>query len=198
MHPDPQNGIGTVEITRFSGARIQNLITLNWNTIGEKNNLGFEIERKSQYDHKWRTVGFVHGRGTAIGDKGYAFVERLTAREVLLYRLKQIDTFGNYLYSQALTVTPDQIPASMRVSAEQKRHVVEYNRISFALPNESVVRVTVHDIYGREVSTVAKELLLSPGYHVIPFGSDALPAGTYAVRLRTADGTYVQTLIKTL
>lgn len=197
MNPEPKSS-GTVEITRFSGARIMDLISLNWNTIGEKNNLGFEIERKSQFDQRWQTVGFVHGRGTARGDKGYAFVEKLMGEEVLLYRLKQIDVFGNSFYSQAVTVTPDQISGSMRVSPEQKRHVVEYNRISFVLPTDGLVRVTVHDAYGREVHTVASALQLSAGYHVIPFGSTSLASGTYSVRLETVNGTYVQTLIRTL
>ncbi|MFZ1730371.1 MAG: hypothetical protein WBQ23_16535 [Bacteroidota bacterium] len=196
VNPEPVSN-KTVEITRFSGARIQDMITLNWNTIGETNNLGFEIERKSQFDQKWQTVGFIHGRGTARGDKGYAFVEKLIGQEVLLYRLKQIDLFGNSLYSQAVTVTPDQIFGSMRVSREQPRHIIEYNRISFALPMESVVRVSVHDVFGREVCVVATELVLSAGFHVIPFGSISLPAGTYCIRLKTAEATYVQTLIKT-
>ena len=125
-------------------------------------------------------------------------MEKLNGQEVLLYRLKQIDIFGNSLYSQAVTVTPDQISGSMRVSPEQKRHVVEYNRISFVLPTESAVRVTVHDVFGREVRTVAAKMQLSSGYHVIPFGSTSLSDGTYSVRLETVDGTYVQTLIKNL
>lgn len=186
---------GDVEISRFSVARIQDIITLNWNTEGERNNLGFEIERKSQFEEQWTTIGFMRGRGTASGEKEYAFVEKLNSREVLLYRLKQIDTYGNALYSQAVIVTPDKIPASMRVSPGLNRHLVEYNRISFALPKGSGVIITVHDIFGRILRTVVEEHFAA-GYHVIPFGSVSLPAGLYNVRLQTRDGVLTRTLIK--
>ncbi len=193
---EPTNISGSVDIRRFSVARIQDMITLNWNTRGERNNLGFEIERKSQFEEQWTTIGFMRGRGTANGDQDYAFVEKLNSREVLLYRLKQIDTRGNAMYSQAVMVTPDEIPASMRVSPGLKQHMVEYNRISFALPRESAVLITVHDVFGRILRTVAEEQFTA-GYHVIPFGSVSLPPGLYNVRLQTRAGVLTQTLIKT-
>jgi hypothetical protein len=187
----------SVEISRFSAARIQNLITLNWNTVGESNNLGFEIERRSQFDSKWQTVAYVRGRGTATSGQSYSFVERMDLNAVLFYRLKQIGLTGASMYTQAVTVTPDILGASMRVSRPSGTGKIEYNQVSFVLPKEGTVRISVHDVFGREVRTVAQEKHMNTGYHVLPFGSAALPAGTYSVRLETTDGTLVETLLKT-
>ncbi len=185
-----------VQISQFSAARIQDLITLNWNTLGERNNLGFEIERKSQFEEKWQTVGYLRGRGTAAGSKDYAFVERLSSTEVVLYRIKQIDVSGSFLYSQAVTVTPDQFRASMLVSPVADHPSVEYNRLSFALPADCRVSAAVHDVYGRKVHTISDGQRLDAGYHVIPFGSASLAPGVYSVRLVTDAGTFVRTFTK--
>ena len=195
--PAEQKVAANVEISRFSAARIQNLITLNWNTLGESNNLGFEIERRSQFDADWQTVAYIRGRGTATSGQSYSFVEKMDMNAVLFYRLKQIGLTGASMYTQAVTVTPDILGASMRVSRPAGPGKIEYNQVSFVLPKEGSVRISVHDVFGREVRTVAQEKYLSTGYHVLPFGSTALPAGTYSVRLETTEGTLVETLIKT-
>lgn len=195
--PPGQKTVANVEISRFSAARIQNLITLNWNTLGEVNNLGFEIERRSQFDADWQTVAYIRGRGTPTSGQSYSFVEKMDLNAVLFYRLKQIGITGSSMYTQAVTVTPDILGASMRVSRPSGARTIEYNQVSFVLPKEGMVRITVYDVFGREVRTVAQEKHMVTGYHVLPFGSTALPAGTYSVRLETTEGTLVETLLKT-
>jgi hypothetical protein len=186
-----------VEISRFSASRIQNLISLNWNTVGERNTLGFEIERRSQFDADWRTIAFVRAQGTAIVGQVYSFVESMDMQAVLFYRLKQIDASGSAMYTQSVTVMPDEYSASMRVNPAPRNRKVEYNQISFVLPNEGMVRFSVHDVYGRPLLGLSKDRVLDAGFHVVPFGSVALPAGVYSVRLETTEGTFTGTLIKT-
>jgi hypothetical protein len=50
-----------VELTSFTG-NVNNLgqVILNWETATEVNNLGFEIERRTE-SSEFRTVGFVEG-----------------------------------------------------------------------------------------------------------------------------------------
>lgn len=186
-----------VAIARFSAARIRDLITLNWNTLGEANNLGFEIERRSQFETRWQTVAYLRGSGSDGSGKRYSYVEQVEAHTVMFYRLKQIDVFGNALYTPAVTVTPERFDASIRVSSVQRTTAIEYDQVSLALPQAGAVHVRIFDALGRELTRLAERRVLTAGFHVIPFQSADLRPGVYSVRLETENGTLVEMLTKT-
>lgn len=185
----------TMRIESFSAARIQNLISLNWSTVGEQNNVGFEIERRSQLDSRWHTVGFLPGRGSEAAGQRYAFVERLVDNVMVFYRIKQVNLSGKSMYTQAVSVTPEHFPASMNV--RRTPGSIEYNQVSFVLPSDGEVRLSVYDVFGREITSLTRKTDMRTGYHVIPFSSTVLPAGTYSVRLESQDGTLVATMVMT-
>lgn len=183
----------TMRFASFSAARIQDLITLNWRTLGERNNFGFEIERRSQYDVQWRTIAFLPGRSTEAAGQEYSYVEKMVENAMVFYRIKQVDFSGRGMYTQAVSVTPEHFPASMNV--HRTPGSIEYNQMSFVLPSDGEVRLSVHDIYGREIAALTRKTPMRMGYHVIPFSPSALQAGTYSVRLETQDGTLAATMI---
>lgn len=185
-----------VAIARFTAARFRDLITLNWNTLAETNNLGFEIERRSQFDTHWQTVAYLRGRGSETVGERYSYVEQVAAHTVVFYRLKQIDVSGRALYTPAVTVTPEHFETSIRVSSVQRKRTIAYDQVSLALPQAGMVRIRVFDTYGRELRELAEERVLPAGFHVLPFQSSALARGVYSVRLETAAGTLVELLTR--
>jgi hypothetical protein len=60
--------------------------------------------------------------------------------------------------------------------------------IPFELLRAASVRLSVYDMLGRRVATLADETRL-PGHHRIFFDASGLPTGTYVYRLETPDGT---------
>ncbi|MEM8601565.1 MAG: T9SS type A sorting domain-containing protein [Bacteroidota bacterium] len=63
--------------------------------------------------------------------------------------------------------------------------------LSFTLAAPADVSVTVYDMLGRAVATLADEAM-APGTHRVDLDGHDLPAGVYVVRLATAEGTAIQ------
>ena len=82
-----------VELANFE-AKFQNKnVILNWITISESNNFGFEIERKFE-NCEWQEIGFISGHGSTTLENRYSFIDKDICPGELHYRLKQIDTDG--------------------------------------------------------------------------------------------------------
>lgn len=76
-------------------ARLQETsVLLEWTTASERNNKGFEVERRTNGDNLWSALGFVHGAGTATMGRDYAFVDNNPARGINYYRIRQVDING--------------------------------------------------------------------------------------------------------
>jgi|GEM_PF-3321033 len=79
-----------VELSSFSAQRVERGVELVWTTASEKNNAGFEVQRRSekQASEEWQVLGFVKGNGTTSDAKSYSFVDR-TASGKVQYRLSK-------------------------------------------------------------------------------------------------------------
>ncbi len=80
----------TAKVLRSGGVK------LNWKTETEVSNYGFEILRSTQYDSTWMKIGFVEGNGNSNSPKDYSFTDEVIKYGSYAYRLKQIDTDGQY------------------------------------------------------------------------------------------------------
>lgn len=86
-----------VVIASFTYSVYRNLVTLNWVTIYEDHNLGFDIE-SSVGSENYSTVAHIGGAGTSFFSQHYSHEDRLQAPGTYHYRLKQIDENENYRY----------------------------------------------------------------------------------------------------
>ncbi|MDP2362416.1 MAG: sialidase family protein, partial [Ignavibacteria bacterium] len=92
-----------VELTTFNASVNNNDVQLDWTTATELNNLGFEIQRKSN-DGLFGTVGFINGKGTTTETNQYSFVDKKIDAGNYSYRLLQKDFDGTFAYSQEVEV----------------------------------------------------------------------------------------------
>ena len=96
-----------VKYLSFEGKKIANSLLLNWITTEEINNNYFQIER-SFNGIDFMQIGFaLDGFENGI-KKEYAFKDYsdlLKNKEIIYYRLKQIDNDGNYSFSKNLIVS---------------------------------------------------------------------------------------------
>ncbi|PLX23321.1 MAG: hypothetical protein C0600_14945 [Ignavibacteria bacterium] len=184
----PEEGNAAVELSQFSAVWIDNIIALSWNTTVERNNLGFEIERRGQFDIRWSTVGFVRGSGRDLNGRAYSYTEHLVPDKVMMYRIRQVTNDGRSLVSPALTLVPNGLSNSFCVRTANSNPFRSWANAEFVLAREGRVSLKVYDIHGNQKLCIADNAELAAGHHVIPFGSQKLPQGTYTVRLITADG----------
>jgi hypothetical protein len=107
-------------------------------------------------------------------------------------------------YSAVAFVGLSSVTAATKSRAVPDHFVLEQNypnpfnpatNITFALPEESLVRLDVYNILGQKVVTLA-DRVLQAGVHSIRFDASTLPSGVYFYRFQT--GTLVQTKKMTL
>lgn len=116
-----------VTLEQFTATKINNSVLLNWTTVSENNNKGFELEH-SQDGEKWNTIG-VHNSKAINGSSStrleYHYTHTTPAGGNNLYRLKQTDLDGKFVYSnisklvfddKILTLTPNPVMSTLRVN----------------------------------------------------------------------------------
>jgi alpha-tubulin suppressor-like RCC1 family protein len=92
-----------IETVNFDAKIINKFPVLQWTTASEKSNTGFSIERSST-GQDWETIGFVKGNGTTLIPHTYDFEDKNPLAGNNYYRLKQVDTDGQYSYFKIVSV----------------------------------------------------------------------------------------------
>ena len=92
-----------VEFESFNVLKQHRNALLEWTTLQETQNEGFEIQR-SQDGQQWESLDFVPGQGTTSKKSEYEYIDRKPIRGLNFYRLKQIDYDGSYAFSAIKSV----------------------------------------------------------------------------------------------
>jgi hypothetical protein len=143
-----------VELSSFSANINKNNVDLNWSTISEVNNTGFEVERKLVSTTTWSKVGFVAGAGNSTTVKNYTFSDKNLATAKYNYRLKQIDNNGNINYHNLSGEVIVGVPTKFDISQNYPNPFNPTTKINYDLPFDSKVSIKLFDMTGKEVATV--------------------------------------------
>lgn len=79
---------------------------INWTTLQEKNNKGFEIYRKLPLDNTFTLIGYISGKGNTNVSSFYTFNDAEAGETEIVYALKQIDFDGKATWSNQVIVPP--------------------------------------------------------------------------------------------
>ncbi len=181
-----------VELSSFIASQENERVVLKWTTASEKNNAGFEVQRRNEgrgVSHQdWQVLGFVRGSGTTSEVQSYSFIDR-TATGRVQYRLKQVDFGGTFEYSPLLEVDAGT-PKIFELSQNYPNPFNPTTVISYQLPVASEVSIKVFDMLGREVATLVSERQ-EAGRYQVTFNAASLSSSVYFYRLQA--GNFVQT-----
>ncbi len=192
--------ITPVELVSFSARRAENGILLQWKTASETNNLGFFVEH-SLDGAPFEDIEFIAGFGTTVQPHEYTFLHRVSTSGRHRYRLRQLDTDGSFTRSQIVEVNLS-LPASFKLNAAYPNPVVmqpggsAQSNISFELSEGQPIEISILDIRGRVVATLASGYK-SGGKHVLSWSGHSktgipLPGGTYFIRARSGNQIKIQ------
>jgi len=145
-----------VELTSFTYSVINKDVYLDWVTATETNNFGFEVEKKVP-GNNWQKIGFVQGKGTTIEAQHYNFVDADLANGDYQYRLKQIDTDGNFEYSSILSVSVGG-PATTRLEQNYPNPFNPTTNVIYSIQKEGFVQLEIYDLLGRTVKSLLSEI----------------------------------------
>jgi len=185
-----------VELKSFSAVRIGTMIKLNWSTSTEINNYGFEVERanfKNSENKVWTKIGFVEGSGNSNSAKDYSFEDRNLIADKYLYRLKQIDSDGQFEYSSEIELDLG-IPSKFELSQNFPNPFNPATKISWQSPVSSHQTLKVYDWLGNEVVTLVDEYRAAGRYEV-EFNADKLSSGIYFYKLNAGSFTQIKKMI---
>jgi hypothetical protein len=180
-------GVVPVELTLFTYSVSGKSIVLNWTTVSEINNYGFEIQKKFN-DSNFRTIGFVPGSGTTTEQKEYTFVTNHFEQGINIYRLKQVDFSGTFSYSNEIEVmhnTPDEFALLQNFPNPFN----PLTKFTYKIVSPGEVTLKVYNVLGKEVSSVINDFH-NPGiYEIIwtaeDFKGNSLPSGIYIAKLQS-------------
>lgn len=174
-----------VELASFTAFVASASVKLQWSTISELNNKGFDIERKSD-GKSWEKINFIAGIGTSNLTHNYTFTDGGLRTGKYNYRLKQIDYNGNFKYHDLSEAVNIGVP--LRYSLEQN-YPNPFNPatvINFQLPAEGFVSLKIYDISGREVKQLVSEVKQA-GYYSVQFNASNLSSGVYFYKMQAGD-----------
>jgi hypothetical protein len=176
-----------VELTSFAADINSGDVNLKWATATEKNNHGFEIEKKPA-GGQFRSIGFVEGNGTTSEYHSYAFVDKAPANNKYVYRLKQVDYDGTFAYSQEIEV--DLNASTVKSFSLEQNYPNPFNPVTtirFNLPAESRVTLKVFNMLGEEVLSLLDNQLTEAGTHSVNVNAAGLPSGIYMYRVQAGN-----------
>lgn len=169
-----------VELNSFAATANLNNVILNWTTLTETNNSGFEIERKSKLSD-WVTISFIPGFGTSTEMHSYNYKDNDLKGGNYSYRLKQIDLDGTFKYSDSIKI---EIIAPREFSLKQN-YPNPFNpstTIEFKIPEQAIINLSVYNMLGERVATIINDML-EGGNHKIEFNASDLASGIYLVKM---------------
>ena len=168
-----------VELILFTAIAQNNFVELNWTTATEINNQGFEVQRGAS-NSEFVTVGFVEGNGTTTQEHHYSFKDK-DVSGFLRYRLKQVDFDGSYEYSDII-----EIEVLGNVSYELAQNYPNpfnpITKISYTLPVESQVKLSIYNPLGELVETLINEKQGAGKYDAV-WNAANHPSGVYIYTL---------------
>jgi hypothetical protein len=193
-----------VELRAFSAHLEGRVVVLTWTTESEKNNKGFDVERRYAHAENnfsaWKRIDFVRGKGTTAQRTEYMTIDNEEHRTGFYqYRLRQIDTDGTYTFSQIvevqIAVPNDELlldqnypnPVGTR-SAYGMETTIRFSLPASETDEGTPAQLHVYDVLGRLVRTLTSGVMAA-GTQIIQFDVSSLPSGTYLYQLRSAAET---------
>jgi hypothetical protein len=179
-------------------------VFLEWITLSEVNNYGFNIQRSVDTSNTYETVGFVAGKGTTLEPQTYSFTDKDVRSNMVHYRLEQLDNNGLKHYYGPITLSPngikdgDLVPAVFKLYQNFPNPFNPSTKISFSLANAGYTTLKVYNIIGQEVIQLFDGNAEAGRLYIVNFDASNLPSGLYLYKLQNADKTEVKklTLIK--
>jgi hypothetical protein len=173
-----------VELISFNANVVKDGVEVSWTTVTETNNQGFEVQRASSSTtpvQGWETIAFVEGFGTTSEPTSYSFIDSKLSAGIYTYRLKQIDLDGTFSYSEEVNV---DFTSPIEYSLEQN-YPNPFNpstTIKYSIPEEGIVKLSVFNLLGEEVTKLVNNIQKAGRYEVI-FDASTLASGVYLYRL---------------
>jgi photosystem II stability/assembly factor-like uncharacterized protein len=179
-----------VELSSFTAKILKSGgVQLSWRTETEVSNYGFDVERLQNYNieklQDWEKIGFVEGHGNSNSPKDYSFKDNNAGYGKYAYRLKQIDTDGQFEYSKVIEVDAGNIPDGFVLEQNYPNPFNPTTTIKFAVAETQKAELKVFDVLGNEVASLFNGVAEGGKIYERELNGENLSSGIYFYRLET-------------
>lgn len=187
-----------VELILFTAEVVSDYVQLKWTTATETNNKGFEILRKEIRDNgeeiAWRLIGYVEGKGTVTETQNYSFTDNNVSNGKYIYKLKQVDFNGSFIFSDEVTV--NFRASGFRLNQNYPNPFNPETTIEYEINNDGQVTLEIFNINGSKIKTLIDGYLTKGVYKVkwdgINDGGKKVSSGVYLYTLTFEDQLQVK------
>jgi hypothetical protein len=190
-------GLTGVDLYSFTAVLFNSGAKLDWVTLSELNNTGFEIQRKTS-NSDWEVVGFVAGVGTTTDTSYYSFTDRNMEAGIYWYRLKIIEFNANYEYSPEVQFNLVYLPLVSAIEQNYPNPFDISTTILFQLRKTANVKIDVCRFKDKSILFNLLDFQLNPGKYNLHLSSDSLPNNGYKVLLNVQESDSTYTLEKNI
>ncbi len=194
-----RDGTLPVELSSFTASATGNgNVVLNWQTVSEKDNAGFEIERRqiaegaSNYFEvvaSYQTNATLRGVSFSNTSRGYSHIDMPGAAGFYEYRLVDVTLDGERTPHQIKRVELGSASGGITgVEQNMPNPFADHTLIPVTLASTLNVTVEISDVLGRTIATPYNNQALSAGSHDLRIDGSALGAnGSYYCRVTMTD-----------
>ncbi|MBL8016320.1 MAG: T9SS type A sorting domain-containing protein, partial [Ignavibacteria bacterium] len=100
----------------------------------------------------------------------------------------------NIIYNAILAVNNNQVPVKFELGQNYPNPFNPVTNIRYSVPRQSLVKLVVYDILGREVKTLVNEMRTAGTYEAV-FDASQFASGVYFYRMESGDFTDVKKLV---
>ena len=189
-----------VEVTSFTATPNNGRIELIWATATESNNYGFDVERKTIRNQptkidEWAKIGFVQGHGSTNTPQSYSFTDASARFGKYSYRLKQIDRNGKFEYHQPVEAAIGVTPNTVWLDNNYPNPFNPSTRISFVLGTAGRAILSVYNLLGERVATLAEGEFDAHEIQTVTFDASAYASGIYYYQLKSGNVTEIKKMM---
>ncbi len=192
-----------VELSRFSATvASENAVQINWTTLTETNNAGFEIQKSQSNVTGFETIAnsFIPGHGTTNIPHDYVWTDSQPSIGIRYYRIKQMELNGSVLYSDPVQVSivtgvGNDVPKVFSLSQNYPNPFNPSTDIKFSVANTAHATLAVFNTLGQKVMTLFDGVAEAGQYHVVRLNASALSSGTYFYKLESGAKTSIKKLL---
>jgi hypothetical protein len=188
-----------VQLALFIGNFVGDNVRLEWQTVSEVNNFGFNVQRYNSSSKNYETIGFVVGMGTTFETQNYSFLDENVTGNVE-YHLEQIDNNGLKNYFGPIVLNPnsagdDPVPSVFKLNQNYPNPFNPRTHIKFSVDKVGHASVIIYNIFGQQIARVF-DGTAQPGFaYKIDVDASRWSSGIYYYRLATSSRSEIMKMV---
>ena len=192
-----------IELAGFSLKKYNGAVSIDWQTAMEKDNAGFEIERRNITDPhsdnrfnvvaSYRTNAALRGAANSNYERNYSYLDVPNAAGVYEYRLVDYALDGSLTHHEikSIEIGEADMQSGWNVEPNSPNPFRDNTFITFSSPVRAIVDMEVYDVLGRVVTSPMKSEIVDAGVHRVSLRSSELGVKTgtfyYSITARDAE-----------